>query len=86
MRDGDLSAGEISGHFSISKSTLSAHLKLLREANLVVTERSGSTIFYSLNMAVYEEVISVVLGLMGLDSKDGTGASDQERGSDVDER
>jgi DNA-binding transcriptional ArsR family regulator len=43
LRSGDMSAGEISERFTIAKSTLSGHLNVLKEADLVVTERRGST-------------------------------------------
>ncbi len=39
LRSGDMSAGSISREFLITKSTLSRHLNVLKEANLVVTER-----------------------------------------------
>ncbi len=65
LRSGDMSAGSISREFLITKSTLSRHLNVLKEANLVVTERQGSTIFYSLNVAVYEEMVGAVMELLG---------------------
>ena len=34
--------------FDVSQPTISAHLKVLREAGLVTTERSGATICYSI--------------------------------------
>ena len=69
LRDGDMSAGEISEHFSIAKSTLSGHLNVLKEANLAVTERDGTTIYYSLNVAVYEEMIGTIMELLGVGSE-----------------
>ncbi len=66
LRSGDMSAGGISKEFPITKSTLSGHLNVLKEANLVLTERQGSTIFYSLNVAVYEEMVGTVMELLGV--------------------
>lgn len=66
LRGGDMSAGDISERVSVAKSTLSGHLNVLKEANLVVTERSGTTIFYSLNVAVYEEMVQAVIEILGV--------------------
>ncbi|WP_228281340.1 ArsR family transcriptional regulator [Rubrobacter marinus] len=49
--------GRIAEEFPVAKSTLSGHLNVLKEANLVVAERSGTTITYSLNVGVYEEML-----------------------------
>jgi len=66
LRSGDMTAGEISDRFPVSRSTLSGHLNVLKEANLVVTERQGTTIIYSLNLAVYEELLATVMNLLGV--------------------
>lgn len=63
LRDGDLSAGALSERFSVARSTLSEHLSVLKAAGLVVTERQGTTIIYSLNLAMYEEILSTVMSL-----------------------
>ena len=55
LRSGDMSAGRTAEEFPIAKSTLFGHLNVLKEADLVVTERNGTTITYSLN--VYEEML-----------------------------
>lgn len=41
--------GEIVGNFSLSQPTISRHLSVLKEANLVVDERHGQNVIYSLN-------------------------------------
>ena len=61
-----MSAGEISDRFPVARSTLSGHLNVLKDARLVVTERQGTTIMYSLNMAVYEELLATVMNLLGV--------------------
>ena len=66
LRSEDMSAGSIAEAFPIAKSTLSGHLNVLKEANLVVTERSGTTITYSLNVGVYEEMLGAVMELLGV--------------------
>ncbi|HVX30698.1 MAG TPA: autorepressor SdpR family transcription factor, partial [Nitrolancea sp.] len=66
LRAGDLSAGELSDRFPTARSTISGHLSVLKDAGLVVTERQGTTIIYSLNVAVYEELLSSILSLLGV--------------------
>ena len=58
LRKGDMSVTEIASHFSITGATLSHHLDTLKRADLVVTERRGQFIFYSLNTSVLEDVLS----------------------------
>jgi DNA-binding transcriptional ArsR family regulator len=69
LRSGDLTAGEIAERFPVSRSTLSGHLAVLKDAGLVVTERQGTTIVYSLNLAVYEELIAAVMDLLGVNGR-----------------
>ncbi|MFA6523506.1 MAG: autorepressor SdpR family transcription factor [Candidatus Peribacteraceae bacterium] len=53
----DMNVTEIAQHFGITGATLSHHLDTLRQANLVVTERRGQFIIYSLNTSVLEDVL-----------------------------
>ena len=64
LKRGDLSAGELAERFSLAKSTLSGHFNVLRHAGLIVAERRGTTILYSLNLSAFEEAMSVVLALL----------------------
>lgn len=57
----DMTAGEIADQFHISKPSISHHLSLLKQAELVVDERQGQTILYSLNTSVMEEVLRWIL-------------------------
>ncbi len=66
LRARDMSAGEIADRFPQARSTLSEHLRTLRDAGLVVTERQGTTIRYSLNLAVAEDVAASVMELLGV--------------------
>lgn len=52
-----MSAGEIAEEFNISKPSLSHHLNILKQAELVQTERQGQNIIYSLNTTVFQELI-----------------------------
>lgn len=58
LRERDMSAGEISEFFDISKPSLSHHLSILKQADLVQTERQGQNIIYSLNTTVFQDLVS----------------------------
>jgi DNA-binding transcriptional ArsR family regulator len=60
----DMSAGELADEFPLAKSTLSGHFNVLRHARLIVAERRGTTILYSLNLSAFEEAMTAVLGLL----------------------
>jgi ArsR family transcriptional regulator len=57
LRKGDLTAGEIAEHFNMTKPSISHHLNLLKQARLVLSERQGQYIVYSLNTTVVQEVL-----------------------------
>ncbi len=53
----DMTAGEIADCFKISKPSISKHLDILREAELVTSEKKGQFIIYSINTSVLQEVL-----------------------------
>ncbi|MEO7530676.1 MAG: autorepressor SdpR family transcription factor [Sediminibacterium sp.] len=57
LKDGDLTAGEIADRFRISKPSISHHLDLLRQAELVTSVKEGQFIYYSLNTTVMDEML-----------------------------
>ena len=59
----DMSAGEISDHFNMSKPSISKHLEILREAELISSERKGQFIIYCINTSVIQEVLGNFLSL-----------------------
>lgn len=61
LRKRDMTAGEIADYFSISKPSISHHLDLLRQANVVVSIKEGQFITYSLNTTVFDEMLKWVL-------------------------
>lgn len=54
----DMTAGEIADQFNISKPSISHHLNILKQSGLVLDERRGQFISYSLNMTVFQEIMS----------------------------
>jgi len=64
LRRRDMTAGEIAERFPLARSTLSGHFNVLKEAGLIVAERRGTTIVYSLNASALEEAAAMVLELL----------------------
>ncbi len=60
----DMTAGEIAAHFPLAKSTLSGHFNVLKHVGLIVAERQGTMIVYSLNASAFEEALAVLMGLL----------------------
>ncbi|WP_293912857.1 autorepressor SdpR family transcription factor [Deinococcus sp.] len=65
LRGGQRSAGELAELFPLTKSTLSGHFAVLRAADLVQTEKRGTTVLYRLNTTVFQDVLTNLLGLFG---------------------
>jgi DNA-binding transcriptional ArsR family regulator len=57
LKEKDLTAGEISDHFQMSKPSISQHLKILKNAELIQSTKKGQYIFYSLNTTVFQDLI-----------------------------
>lgn len=72
LKQGPLSAGEIGEHFDMTGATISYHLKILKQADLVFESREKNFIYYQLNTTVLEEIMIWISGLKG-------GESDAER-------
>jgi DNA-binding transcriptional ArsR family regulator len=66
LRRREMTAGEIAGHFDLSKPTLSGHFAVLREAGLIVSEKNGTTITYRLNLSVLEDALLGFANMVGL--------------------
>ncbi len=65
-----MSAGEICEHFNVTDASISRHLSVLKEADLVRDTREGKFIFYELNASVLEEILLWVKDLKGEESND----------------
>ena len=66
LRQRAMSAGELAEHFDLAKPTLSGHFAVLKSADLVTTERKGTTIIYRLNMSVLEEAVAAFMAMTGI--------------------
>ena len=61
LRDGPRTSGEIADHFPTAWATISRHLGALRDAGLILSERSGQQIIYELNTTVFEDLVNHLL-------------------------
>ena len=62
LQKGDLNPGELIAHFKMTKPSLSHHLDILKRAGLILPERRGQNIVYSLNVSVFDEVYMFMAG------------------------
>lgn len=65
LKSGRLSAGEITEHFDVTAASISRHLSVLKEADLIRDERQGKFIYYELNASVLEEIMLWITDLKG---------------------
>ena len=65
LKNGKMSAGDISDHFPVTSASISRHLSVLREADLIRDNREGKFIFYELNTSVLEEIMLWITALKG---------------------
>jgi DNA-binding transcriptional ArsR family regulator len=64
LRKRDMTAGQIAERFPLAASTLSGHFNVLKYAHLVVVERKGTTLVYSLNVSAAEEAIGALIDVL----------------------
>jgi ArsR family transcriptional regulator, arsenate/arsenite/antimonite-responsive transcriptional repressor len=65
LRGGERTAGELAELFTLTKSTLSGHFAVLKAADLVQTEKRGTSVIYRLNTTVFQDVLTSLMGLFG---------------------
>ena len=65
LKKGRMSAGAITDHFSVTAASISRHLSVLKEADLIRDTREGKFIYYELNASVLEEILIWVTALKG---------------------
>lgn len=68
LKRGRMSAGEIGEHFPVTGASISRHLSVLKEADLVRDTREGQFIFYELNASVLEEIMLWITDLKGAEN------------------
>jgi len=58
-----MNAGEIADQFNISKPSISHHLNLLERADLIMKEKKGQFIEYSINTTILDDLLTWILTL-----------------------
>lgn len=61
LKERDMTAGDIADQFNISKPSISHHLDLLKQADLVTAVKEGQFICYSLNTTVMDEILKWIM-------------------------
>lgn len=70
LKKGRMSAGDIVDNFDVTGASISRHLSVLKEADLIRDCREGKFIFYELNTSVLEDVMLWISDLKGVDNND----------------
>lgn len=65
LKGGRMSAGEIADKFPVTDASISRHLSVLKDADLIRDTREGKFIFYDLNVSVLEEIMLWIQDLKG---------------------
>jgi DNA-binding transcriptional ArsR family regulator len=70
LKRGSMSAGQIADHFEISKPSITFHLKILREAELVDSKKKGQFVIYTLRVSVFEEAMMLFMNMLKTGEKE----------------
>lgn len=70
LKEGSMTAGEISSRFEMTGATVSHHLSTLKNADLIRERKEKNFIYYSLNASVLEEVLLWIGTLKGENEND----------------
>ena len=70
LKSGRMSAGDICDHFPVTAASISRHLSVLKEADLIRDTREGKFIYYDLNASVLEEIMLWITDLKGVHEND----------------
>lgn len=65
LKAGRMSAGAITERFPVTAASISRHLSVLKEADLIRDAREGKFIYYELNTSVLEEIMLWLTALKG---------------------
>ena len=63
LKDKDMNAGEIANEFNMTKPSISNHLNILKQDDLVDAEKVGQNVNYSLKTSVLEDVLKLISDL-----------------------
>jgi DNA-binding transcriptional ArsR family regulator len=63
LKKKDMNAGEIAEEFNMTKPSISNHLSILKQADLVEAEKQGQNVIYSLKTSVLEDIMNMISNL-----------------------
>ena len=69
LKNKSLNAGEIAAEFNMTKPSISNHLSILKQADLVDSEKIGQNVIYSLKTSVIEDMLRTLSDLTGREAK-----------------
>lgn len=70
LKKENLTAGEIADHFDVTMASVSRHLSVLKDADLIRDTRNGKYIIYEINTSVLEDVMLWITDLKGENEDD----------------
>ena len=70
LKGGRMSAGDIVARFEVTGASISRHLSVLKDADLIRDQREGKFIFYEINTSVLEDIMLFIKNLKGENSND----------------
>lgn len=80
LQEKDMAAGEIAERFSMTKPSISHHLDLLKQANLVSAVKKGQFVIYTINTTALQEAALWLLNIIHTNEKNTqTGAHNENK-------
>ena len=70
LKNSPMTAGDINNHFDVTFASISRHLSVLKDADLIRDNRDGKYIYYELNASVLEEVLLWIYDLRGKENEE----------------
>jgi DNA-binding transcriptional ArsR family regulator len=63
LKEKDMNAGEIAERFNMTKPSISNHLNILKQSELVDSEKQGQNVIYTLQTSVLEDILNMISNL-----------------------
>jgi DNA-binding transcriptional ArsR family regulator len=60
LREGPMTSGEIANHFESAWATISRHLGVMRDADVIKATKDGGNVVYELNTTVLQDLVTQI--------------------------
>ena len=80
LNNGPLSAGEIADQFNMTKPSISHHLNLLKQVDMIMDEKQGQYVIYRLNTTVFQEIVQWLLDFSNENNEEDSEEDKKESG------